>query len=240
MDDPDSQDALEEMSRTLGSGIGTHVFFDPRPTVTLGPSAGTAGSAASARRAKRDVILRRHYRFEPIYCEEWSDIPRILEDLRTYPGPVMRSIIDDCEHVQLSKRDAAHAKLAQLNNNGAALAVREIRLRLSDETDNWKCSEWCYALGTIRPLRPEIRAILKNRVEKKAGVREVALAVMMLADYAKQEDIPWLEAQAAAWKAVPHPDAKGARDPQDRIPTYFEYLIKKTTAKYSTWNRDTV
>lgn len=238
MDDPDFQDSLDILSRDIGGRVRRHMFVTGPPTQ---PKDNTPLEAAKfamrcADQERRDVLMRRRYGFEALHCRDWTDIVPILEDLGTHAGPELRAVVEDVIDPDIDVRSRAHERLGRLSESGARRAVALIAPRLRAETDDWRASEWCFALGRILPQTPEAKQLLKEQIERPVGLRSAALAVIAFVEYAKETDLPWLRERESRWKASPHRDEGSSVDPDRRVRTYFEYAVRKTAAKFETWS----
>jgi hypothetical protein len=237
MDDPDFQDSLDILARDIGGCLRRHMFVTGPPSPAKSPSP-TELAMFDARRAdqeRRDVLMRRRYGFEALHCRTWDDVPSILRDLQTFAGPELRSAVEAAVDPDMTVREASHRCLGQLSESGSRRAVALISSRLKNEKDDWRASEWCFALGRMRPRTQEAKRLLSEEIERRIGLRRVALALISFVEYAQRDDLPWLRQQQANWIASPDPEEGTASDPKNRVRTYFEYVIQKTVAKFEAW-----
>lgn len=224
LDDPDFQMTLDALEREVGGSLRKHVYITRRP------------SSADVVKSRQEVIMRRRFGFEPLFCSSWSELPEMLRDLTIYAGPKLRATVDASVNPSNAKRGEAHSIMARFSASGSARAVELVNQRLSTETDDWRRAEWCYSLGRINPKLPMAKSLLRTCIEERRGIRSMATAVVGFIEHANASDIPWLRAQLALWQSDPHPNAGSPSDPDNRVKVYLEYAIQKTTAKHAAWN----
>ncbi len=234
MDDPDFQSTLDMIERDIGSSLRKHVYFTLQTEATpTDPNEGAKVRAA----LRKEIIRKRRFGFVPLKCRNWSDLPLILKDLQTHPGPELLELLVAATADPIQERSNAHLEMSRLSRSGASRLIGLIEAQLNTTIDDRTRAEYCYSLGRIRPKDQRAKRALKRCIQERHGVKSTANAVIGFIEYADEGDIEWLKEQLEAWEASPPRAAGGKLDPSNRVPVYLKYAIQKTTAKHAPWNR---
>jgi hypothetical protein len=147
-------------------------------------------------------------------------------------------------------RQAAHLSLHRLSTVGAGIVCRELINQfggrkqpgvLLDAGKAWEASECIFAIGQVRPLRPDIvRSFLMKLIEEEVVLRILALAIIAFIEYVEEDDLKFLDERIR--REENHPSV--ATLPNDaspaRVMAYLRYVREKAEAKFKHSNRPVV
>jgi hypothetical protein len=191
-----------------------------------------------------EVLLRRRYGIRTLYVDSFTDIPAILRDACSWPGPKMNSALElSLSSGSTDERSKAHAELRLLGPAGRALASatlrRELEYPCEEEPDpiaDFRTSELVYSLGVLtermngeteRQDWDKNKAAIMTIVSQSMSSDPIARALTVLRPLLRPVDLQQVTIWQARFRNPPFDDAA-----HRRLAVYADYLQVYVAAKY--------
>ena len=227
MSDPDFEMLLQNVFSTFGSPIQEHIVIKHINDKT-----------------SKDTVYRLRYGLNFLYIDNFSDIPRILDDCTHVLGNDLKDILKDCICDKIEIRGKAHSDVRSLSPVGkkclANFLEELIRERITQEqmTDynfNTETSEYVYTYGVIASSTKDANYtnfLIHEVVGKSIYAEPIAHALVHLRDLLKKDDLCIVEQWLARFKDSQLKVDIHNPDPHNRVYKYCESIYFLLKAKY--------
>lgn len=209
--DPDFDAFIDAVAYQFGSPLRSHVaLFHNRE------------------RSVDDIALRRRYGIHVLYFSDFGDVPHILSEALSTPGPVLQRHLERSLSTRHQDRDAAHAHFVTLGLAGRVCASNALRSRIDalvKASDHFALSEVAYSLGIIDAKSN--KALLMDFVENAQHADPAGRALTVLRPALLESDLPPLQSWIEKFRRDPLPGTHA-----DRIEKYIDYLLTYIPAKF--------
>jgi hypothetical protein len=179
-------------------------------------------------KSSNDISLRRRYGIHLLYVKDFGDIPLLLTDAQSTPGPQLASQLKMVLSRDRKDRNRAHEYLIRLGPAGKRCASDYLKAKIPvfERTRRFfELSEVAYSLGMVDPSAN--KEILMELVDRAVHADPVGRALTVLRPVLNPSDIPKLKRWLRRIIVTP---LSGSY--VDRIPRFLEYLITYVRAKY--------
>jgi hypothetical protein len=191
-----------------------------------------------------EVLLRRRYGISTLYVDSFADIPRILNDACSWPGPAMSAALSrSLSSGSTDERSKAHAELRLLGPAGRALASATLRRELEGAIEtgaepkaDFRTSELVYTLGVLTERMNGVaerqdwdrnKVVIMKVVSQSFSPDPIARALTVLRPLLRPEDLQQVSVWQARFRSPPFVEAA-----HQRLAIYADYLQVYVPAKY--------
>lgn len=188
MSDPDFDMLLQNVFSTFGSPIQEHIVIKH-----------------INEKSDKDIVYTLRYGLNFLYITDFSDIPAILSDSTKTEGKIIKNILTNCIHEEISIRGKTHDEVRTLSVAGknclASILEEKIKQNIGFEQNkyynlNTETSEYVYTYGVLAVSTKNKRHkdFLINEVMEKSKFSEpIAHALVHLRDILELDDLKTVE-----------------------------------------------
>lgn len=233
MKDPDFEDLMRTLELTHGGAVRDHIYIYRKDRGRLGRA--------------HEIMLQRRFGLIPIGLSDFKQLPVLLRDASSRPGPELRSVVERALIVTGRRaashrtRRSAHQQLRNLNPIGQRLATAEFRSVAEKTRVNAdRRAEAAYSLAHI-PTMPESTAeFLFDLIKQGLHPEIVVHAAIALQRYGPANLAKWVVKAKSLLPLCDQADqailrARNRGQPRARL--YLESAIAKWEATQASGDR---
>ncbi len=224
--DPDFDILLQNVFSIFGSPIQEHIVIKHKK-----------------QKSPQDTLFKLRYGLNFLYVDDFKDIPDILNECVSYPGPLLKAILQDCISTNFKIRGKAHREIRNLSNTGIQILTNILESKILDgiqqeQNDDYSCntqtSEYVYSYGVIANATRNIHCkdfLIKEVVEKSEYSEPVAHALVHLRDLLDINEIDLVEKWLKTFEYKTWKIDENNEDADNRIISYCRAIYHLLSAK---------
>lgn len=189
-------------------------------------------------RFQRDTLMRRNIGIHTYYVDGYGEIPSKIKSFLEKSGPKLENTIENCLSKDIKIRSMAHMELQRLGDAGKLRASHVLRDRITSiiarnsKEDITELSELVYSLGKLDKYSKENKESILYVIENSYYIEPIAHAIVVLQEAFNIDDLAVLNNVLSKISKRQLETDSNNPDPDDRLPTYIEYIKKYVHAKY--------